>query len=153
MEYEQTYGAFVDYFGDIPLKKIKTVDGYTIYACKTLSGLVMNRYIYVIVKQTPFEKEYTTLAKLDWKSIQTRSTEDHLIVPEVHYTVNEEKKQMLNDKLNMIERKNDRTEYRTSLPVEIILLHDAKKKNSLQYPDSCLFYQAIETYNCCVNLL
>ena len=148
---EMVYGAFVDYFGDIKLKKLKTESGYDIYACKIKANLFLNRYIFVIVpffRNNPLE---TTLNNLDWVSLQTRTSEDLHSVPEITPGGN---KNALSDIINAVERTRDRTVYiTTQLPIKISLMHEKKKNNELQYPDQCKLFKAVETFQCIVEIL
>jgi hypothetical protein len=159
MSLSDAYGAFVDYYGDIPLKLIRTDQGYDIYSCKISSGLSLNRYIFVVAKSTT-QQSYTTLEenvvslnKLDWISFQTRTTDDVHDVPTIAHFVNPDKKLKLSDDLNVVNRTKELTELScSSLPLKVQLLHDLKKNNVYQYPDKCKFYQALETYNCIVEI-
>jgi len=147
------YGAFTDYFGDIKMKKIKQENGYTVYATQTGTGLLYYRYIYAIVPTSPIERDVETLMNLDWVSLQTRSTPDVLDVPKHEYTLTEKHRVACSDKLTCVNRTQDRTEYNTTMPIKITLLHDPKKHNILQYPDTCLLYHALETYQCIIELM
>ena len=149
----ETYGAFLDYFGDIPLQKIKDNNGFDIYCCRVSSGLRDNRYVYVVCNSTK-NPETTTLNSLDWVSIQTRTTEDNHIVPKIDLLLNEDRKNALSDQLTLVSRNSTKTEYSTTeLPIKINLMHNLKKNNSYQYPDSCKLYQALQTYQCVIELI
>lgn len=153
MDIQTVYGAFVDYFGDIQFKRIKQDQGYDIYACKTRTGLLYIHYIYVIAQSRPHYKDYMTLNALDWDSLQTRKTEDVLSVPDNTYLIDDKKKQALPDTLNIKDRQKEFSSYITPLPISIKILHDPKRKTVYQYPDSMKLYQAIETYDCIIELL
>jgi hypothetical protein len=153
MDINTVYGAFVDYFGDIQLKRTKQENGYDIYTCKTRSGLLYTHYIYVITQTKPYNKEYMTLNSLDWVCLQTRKTEEYLSVPDNTYLIDEHKKQALPDILTVKDRQKEFSSYLAPLPINIKLLHDPKRKTIYQYPDSIKLYQAIETYDCIIELL
>ncbi len=152
---EDVYGAFVDYYGDIPLQKIKGDSGFVVYAYGVTSGLGYNRYIFVVVSQGVRQlPETTSLNRVDWASFQTRTTEEHYKVPSGALMLTDKRKEVLPDIINCIERTSDRTMYFTNeLPVNITLVHDPKKNNTLQFPDQCKMYQALETYRCVVDLM
>lgn len=161
MSVSDVYGAFVDYYGDLPLKMIRSENGYDIYACKVSSGLSQNRFIFTVVYNsqakesfTPLVSEVSSLNKLNWISFQTRTTDDNYDVPTVNHYSTPEKKYKLPDELNVITRDREITKYScASLPISINLVHDSRKNNMYQYPDTCKLYQALETYNAVVELL
>jgi len=151
---ETAYGAFVDYYGDIQMKKIKVEIGWVIYGAKVNSGLSINRYIFVVVPENYDRGDVANLESLDWVSLQTRTTLEAYDVPNYSFFLDEKRKKMLSDIINVIDRTEDRTNYiTTELPIKISLLHDKKKNNHLQYPDKAYLYQALETYNCVVEML
>lgn len=146
------YGAFVDYFGDVQLKMYKKDAGYTIYGCKLKTSLFLNRYIFVIVPTVGLQPEDTSLNQLDWISFQTRTTEEFYRLPEINLTTGN--KSSLSDVLDVLERTKTTSSYITpTLPIRIKLMHDPKKNNTLQYPDQCKLYQALETFRCVVEML
>ena len=153
---EDLYGAFVDYYGNLPFKKLKQEQGYAIYAHSVGSGLSENRYIFIVVPQgiRPLP-ETVNLNSVDWLSFQTRSTLDHHPnIPNSQLLLTEQRKNALPDLINCVERTKEQSRYFTNeLPINITLVHDRKKNNTLQYPDKCKLYQALETYNCVIELL
>lgn len=151
---DTVYGALVDYYGDLKLKLIKNENGWVVYAAKVFSGLNQNRYLFVITPIRAAKGEETTLEALDWVSFQTRTTDDVYQVPTHQLYLNDQRKKMLSDPITALERTQLETSYVTNdLPIKVKLIHDPKKKNSLQYPDKILLYQALETYQCVVELL
>lgn len=151
---EQVYGAFIDYYGDIPLEMIKNDNGWVIYCTKVQSGLNDNRYIFVIVKASRSLPIKTTLNELDWVCFQTRTSQEVYQVPMINMNITESNRAALSDKITVVNRTKEETNYVTnSLPIKIRLMHDMKKNNYLQYPDSVLLYQALNTFNCVVDLL
>lgn len=148
---ETVYGAFVDYFGDIKLSLIKNENGWSIYGARVHSNLNETRYIFAITHG--FRQNEVTLNNLDWVSLQTRTSDENHNVPTHTLYLTPQRKELLNDKLTVVNRTNEQTEYITNLPIKVRLLHDPKKKNYLQYPDTTLMYNAIETYRCIIELL
>jgi hypothetical protein len=159
MSLADVYGAFVDYYGNIELGLIRSEQGYDIYSSKVSSGLSMNRYIFVVVPSKT-QQSYTSLGSetvylndLNWVSFQTRTTDDNYPVPILTHFVNPDKKTKLPDDLNVVNRTTETTEFScASLPVKVQLMHEIKKNNVYQYPDKCKFYQALETFNCVVEI-
>lgn len=151
---EEIYGAFVDYYGDITLDKLKVEDNWTIYCTKMNSGLNSYRYIYVVVSNIMAPGQQATLNQLDWISFQTRETEELYKVSTTNFYLDDTKKKVLSDMITVNERTKTETIYYTDdLPIRIRLLHDPKKNNHLQYPDRAFLYQALNTYHCVVELL
>jgi hypothetical protein len=151
---DNLYGGFVDYYGDITLSKIKESDGWTVYGAKIKSVTNLNRYIFAVVDSDLYRFPSYSLNDLDWVSFQTRMTDEVFNVPAYDFLLDENKKKALKDKINIIERVDNTSIYVTpNLPIKIKLLHDPRKNNYLQYPDTALLYQALETYRCVIELL
>ncbi len=148
------YNSFLNYFGDLQLKKIKCQQGYCIYAACNKTGLSVPRYLFAIVPQRLSQYETARLSQLHWVSLQTRTSNDHHVVPTFTHLLSETQKKSLPDICKVIDRNQQETIYSTdSLPIKVRLIHDSKKNNYLQYPDSCKLFQAIETYNSVIDLL
>ena len=153
-EKEHVYGAFVDYYGTLSLKLLRTDNDWAFYCAKIYSGLNQNRYIFVVIPANSAVSKEATLDQLDWVSFQTRTTDETHHVPTHHLYLNDTRKKTFSDKITVVKRTQDETEYITQdLPIKVRLLHDPKKNNYLQYPDQALMYQALETYRCVVDLL
>lgn len=151
---ELVYGAFVDYYGDIEMRLIKNNPGWNVYAARAHSGLNQNRYLFAIVPAEKSPGPTTTLNQLDWISFQTRTSDDNHNVPVHHLYLDDRRKKVMSDKITAVNRTADKTDYVTdSLPISITLIHDPKKKNHLQYPDQAFLYQALDTYQCVVEML
>ena len=150
---DAVYGAFLDYFGDIKMGKIKVQDGFAIYATKVNSGLTENRYVFAVVPDNQYLTQESTLNSLNWVSLQTRSSDEHYKVPTVTIYINDNMKKALPDILQVVDRDREKTEYVVkTIPIKVTLMHNIKQNNSLQFPDQCKLYQALETYNCVVEL-
>jgi len=157
MSKEDLYGAFVDYYGDIELGLIKCENNWAIYGAKMATGLNLNRYLFVIspaYRGCTVVPEKETLNNLDWVSLQTRTTDDLHPVPVYNLFLNDTRKKALSDRISILERTAEESVFVTEyLPIKIKLLHEPKKRNILQYPDKALLYQALESYNCVIELL
>lgn len=148
------YSLFIDYYGNLNMTQIKNNDGWSIYACKIKSGLNNNRYIFVILRSRLTRGINMYLNDMKWTSFQTRNTDENYNVPEYNLMLNEQKKKCLPDIITIIDRTKEKSNYVTTiLPIKISLIHDMKKNNYLQYPDKVLLYQALETYNCVIEIL
>jgi hypothetical protein len=157
----EIYGAFIDYYGDIALKRIKTEQGYNVYACRVTSGLSLPRYIFVVAPTlgnassvTALDGETTSLNRLNWVSFQTRTSDENYSVPSVTILPTRERGEKLSDIVIATNRTANDTQYICeSLPINLTMVHDQKKKNIYQYPDKCKLYQALESYNAVVEIL
>ncbi len=56
-------------------------------------------------------------------------------------------------KLILKSRNEKQTEYYSTLPIEVLLLHNPKKKSMYQYADDIELRQALNTYNCIIKKL
>ena len=154
MSAETVYGAFVDYYGDIKMKMIKSDNSWAVYCVRASSGLNQNRYIFAIVPRRLAHGLEATLNMLDWVSFQARTTDDIYDVPTMSFFLDEKKKTVMSDRINVVDRSKDETFYVTDdLPIKIRLMHDPKKNNYLQYPDTATLYQALNTFRCVIDLL
>jgi hypothetical protein len=147
------YNLFLDYYGNILLSIVKTENNYDVYACKVVSYLNLQKYIFVIVRHTENNPEEANLEELRWVSFQTRSTDDFYNCPSYSLELTPDKKKIMSDELAFINRSVATTSYATGIPIKVTLLHDPKKKHMYQYPDKCPLYMALESYMCVIELL
>jgi len=151
---QNVYNSFLNYFGNLQLKKIKCQNSYCIYAACNKTGLSVPRYLFAVVPERFSRADMATLSELRWVSLQTRTTNDVHSVPTFTHLLSETQKKTLPHLCKIINRTQNESLYSTdNLPIKIKLIHEAKKNNYLQYPDNCKLYQALETYNCVVDLL
>ena len=145
---------FLQYFGDIGLKRIKRDGQWSVYCAKCHSNLNSNRYIFVIVEDPGYFKDDELLGDLRWVSFQTRTTDDVYPVPTHSIIPSEEQKKALSSELYVLDRVNGETQYISDTqPIKVRLIHDRRKNNHLQYPDKTLLYKALNTFNCVVETL
>jgi len=143
------YQLFVDYFGDLKLKKLRRDRGHIVYACNVSSGLSENRMIYVIVPVRLGRNDTANLSELEWVSFQTRISNEIWDVPKNTVMPSRQAKEALTILFDSIDRNSDQTIYVCPThPLKMTLIHDPRKKNYLQYPDKVRLYQALETYRC-----
>lgn len=158
MVYQKTkmYELFVNYFGDIPLRRFRREPNYTIYACGVQSGLLENRMIYVVVPSRFAKAETMNLSELEWVSFQTRTTIDYFpdlpknsVIP-----TRQAKEEMQKYLFHSVNRTETKTDYRSpNIPLEMSILNDTKRKNFLQCPDRANLAQALESYRCVIQML
>jgi hypothetical protein len=152
---EELYQLFIDYFGDLSLKRIQKTQDYCIYACNVSTGLSECRVIYVIVPFRFSREEQTTLSQLPWVSFQTRTSDEPLAdAPKNSVIPSRQAKEALSQVFDSVNRSTKKTDYRSSeMVVDMFLLLDPKKKNFFQYPDRIKLCSALETYKCGVQVL
>lgn len=150
----QIYNVFNDYYGDLAMRLVRYDGEWKLYGSRIESGLNEYRYLYAVVhaSEAPFEAD-TSLSRLRWASLQTRTTDEyHAHLPVHSLTLNDFKKGVLGQTLTVKGRTKEETEYYVEgLPISVKLMHIMKKRNSMQYPDKVLLYQALETYHCVVE--
>jgi len=151
MDNSKIYNLFLNYYGDIQLGKIKSQDGYSIYASSFHTGLLKNRYLFVINYTKPLEPNTTTLSQCQWVCIQTRETEDYYKdLPKVNHILNDKNKNLLLHRCRTIEKNKENAIYNCPLPLKITLLKPSK---NFVFPDEILLFQVLETYNSSIEFL
>lgn len=152
----QVYNVFDDYYGDLAMKLVRDDGEWRLYGARIESNLNEYRYLFAVVhsSKAPYNVE-TTLRHLNWDSLQTRTTDEfHSNLPTHTLALNDYKKGVLGQLLTVKNRSKEETEYyATGLPITVKLMHIIKKRNTMQYPDKVLLYQALETYHCVIEKL
>jgi len=145
------YKAFVDYFNNPSLVKIKNVSDFSMYIVK-IYAMLGNAYRYLIVlsnrdfEEIGFKKE---LNAIEWVSLQTRTLQDrHAVHTHSYPTIS---KPPLNDKIKVEDRTEESSMYKaTNLPLTITLLN-TRKNNKHQYAPSGTIISALETFQTIIN--
>ena len=148
-------------FSSLVFTKVKTVESFSLYFARlessTLDGI---RYVILAVPFNRATRPRVNIGEVDWVSLQTRIlTVDYPIEEQVldykaldsryPYGVGVEGDGKI--KLVLKSRDAQNTEYMVmndSLPIEVVLLHDPKKKSIYQYADSMELRQALSTFQC-----
>lgn len=149
---EQLYKSFDDYFNHPIMTKIKNINGYSMYMCKTYCLLSNEcRYIIVFVKQDDRQlQSREKLSNLFWESLQTRTLPDQ-------YNLNSHGYQpkKLGDLNVPIHRESVTKECSVyncdSLDIIVTLLHN-EKYTSYDYQQHGNVIAALETYNTIITL-
>jgi len=151
-----SYELFVDYFGDLDLRRFKREGNYTIYACTVQSGLMETRVIYAVTLTRFAVRELAKLSEIQWVSFQTRTTDEHLPTLPKNSVVPMKlaKEAMQKFLFHSVNRTELKTDYRSpDIPLEMSIMNDTKRKNFLQCPDRVNLAQALESYRCIVQAL
>jgi hypothetical protein len=151
------YNIFLKLFSNLVFTKINPnptqIQLYSTYAVR-LQVFVGNgyRYIFVFVpldvslkNQVSFEELYPHFV-----SIQTRLLDTYFNIPEQAFDYRLFDPRYDNNKywLMIKDRTLDKTEYYSTIPIELEILHDKRKKSSLQYPDKLELRNALNTFQC-----
>jgi len=147
----EVFKAFVEYFNNPLMVKIKNVSNFSMY-CVKIYAMLGNAYRYLIVltdrdfEELGFKKH---LNDIEWVSLQTRTLQEKHIVPTHSYPKN--LKPPLNDKISVQSRTEDASTYKAEkLPLVITLLN-TRKNNKHQYSPSGTIVSALETFQTIIN--
>ena len=145
------YTAFVEYFNNPVLTKIKNVNDYTVYMAK-IHALLGNsiRYLCIFihrdVNNTGTEKR---MDELDWVSLQTRTLEDQHNIKSHSYEARQTS--ALSKKINITNRNEEKSTYDCEeYPLLVTLLH-TRKNNVYQYQPVGTIISALETFQTIIN--
>ena len=147
------YEAFIEYFGNPVLTKIKNVNNYSVYMIK-IHSMIGKSYRYLILFVDKDVNEFGTtknMADIEWVSLQTRTLEDHHDLKSHRY----QPRHMppLNQKITIKTQNENQSTYNAeSFPVVITLLH-TRKKNTFQYQPSGTIVSALETFQTIINFM
>ena len=145
------YDAFVDYFNNPTLYKIKNVNEYSMYMVK-IHAMLGNAYRYLIVFiPSDFEKVGTKkiLQDCEWVSLQTRTLEDHHSIPPHTYPAG--LRPPLDQKIKVHNRSMEHSIYKAEkFPLDITLLH-TRKNHLHQYHPTGSIISALETFQTIIN--
>ena len=145
------YEAFVEYFNNPTMTKIKNVDNYTMYMTK-IHAMLGNTHRYLIIftnrDVNPFRFE-RQMKDLDWISLQTRTLEDQH--PLKSHTYVARRTPALSQKINIETRDEKQSIYNAeSFPLTVMLLH-TRKNNVYQYQPTGTIVSALETFQTIIN--
>jgi hypothetical protein len=140
------YEAFVDYFNNPTLVKIKNVQNFSMYMVK-IHAMLGNAYRYLIIF-VPMDVEpigsKKSMKLFEWVSLQTRTLEDQHNIP-VH-TYKAERKPPMDQKINVKDRTTKRSVYKAEkFPIDITLLH-TRTNHVHQYHPTGSVASALETF-------
>ena len=140
------------FFSSLLFTKIKETDGYAIYGAG-ISGSMLGKNMYVLLF---VEKRMSLLPQahirdLQWKSLQTRSLKHQYPLKKQLFLPPKIK----NIVLPIVNRSISSTKYlyrEGNNEIEVLLLHDPKKKSAYQYYDKMSLSGCLDTFNCVISL-
>jgi hypothetical protein len=140
------------YFGNIIFTKIDQRATYIIYAAALASSLGDGRKAYALafVPTHMAVKDRAYLRELFWHNFQTRYLKPGYRLPQQTWKVAHEVQDI---ELLIADRQQNFSTYTPagSLPLEVILLHDQKKKSKYQFNNKMSMISALSTFECVVQ--
>jgi len=138
-------------FKDLIFTKAEIKEGYTIYGAGVESGLAggIHRYVLVFVPEHLGQKQKAKIWDLAWENVQTRQlTYSYKLRPQT-WNIS---KNYQDTMISVVNRSSTSSVYASeSIPFEIILLHDPKKKTKMQYHNKLYLSAALNTFQCVIN--
>ena len=143
---ERLYAEFDTYFNHPKMRKIKDVNGHSMYMAKSYCLLSNEcRYIVAFTKQDRLQAgSEQGLRELPWVSLQTRTLGDKHELPSHDYQPN--RSSPLNKTITRVSQTRDSSVYSCEeFPLTVTLLH--KEPNlPMEYQDKGTIITALETY-------
>jgi len=145
---------FNQIFKDLVFTIVDEKQGYTIYGAGLASGLGggTRRYVLLFVPNHLAIKKQARIHELAWQNLQTRQLSYSYKLKQQYWSPPREDDIIL----GITSRSKTSSMYscvdpNVSFPFEILLLHDPKKKSSLQYRDKLTLLSAINMFNSVFN--
>lgn len=142
------------YFDDLTFYKVSLKEDFTLYAAYVSSPFGDNRkqYILAFVPSHMAILDQSPLRDLHWRSLQTRVLSNGYKIPKQAWKV---PRGLTSPMFTLVDRNNDRTKYtfEGDTSVEMILLHDVKKKSVYQFGNKINVIAALTSFRCVVNLV
>lgn len=142
------------YFDKIVFFKVELKEDFTIYAAFITSSFGDGRKQYILAfvptHMAILEKSY--ISDLHWRSLQTRTLANGYNIPKQKWQVPRGLPMAM---FAIIDRNDSRTKYRceNDPSIEMILLHDVKKKSKFQYGPKINVIAALSSFKCVINLI
>jgi hypothetical protein len=141
------------YFGDLLFIKVEKKENFTIYAAAITSsygdGKKQYALAFVLSHLAILDKGY--LRDLHWQNLQTRTLTNGYKLPSQRWII---ARHLPTPMFDIIERNEAKSKYKCeSEPLEMILLHDPKKKTPYQYHNRMNLMAALVTFKCVISLL
>lgn len=141
------------YFGDLLFIKIEKKENFTVYAAAISSSYGDGKKQYALAfipsHMAILDKGY--LRDLHWQNLQTRTLSNGYKLPNQKWTI---AKHLPTPMFDIVERNEAKSKYLCeSEPLEMILLHDPKKKSIYQYHNRMNLMAALVTFKCVISLL
>jgi len=141
------------YFGKIIFVKADLKEDHTIYVAALNSSFQDGRKQYALafvpVHLAIISQGY--LSDLYWVNLQTRTMTNGYRLPPQRWEI---PRGLDNTMFTAVERTEHKTKYLSdAYPLEMILIHDQKKKTKFQYHNHMNLLAALTTFRCVISLL
>lgn len=142
------------YFNGLSFSKADSKDNYILYVAKIYSAFAddSSQYIIAMVPQHLSIKDRATINELDWHNIQARKIKKEYLISSQQWNI---PRDVLPLNFILKDRSSSQTSYksREGLNLDLLLLHNPRKKSEYQYPNNITFLAALGTYSCVLSLI
>ena len=141
------------YFGDIVFTKVEQKEGFMVYVASISSsyGDGKKQYALAMVQPQYAVKERAYLRDLQWQNLQTRLLQNGYRIPAQKWNIPRNLEMMM---FEIVDRNAIRTKYiLPNHPIEMILLHDPKKKTQYQYHNRMNIVAALSSFRCVISVI
>lgn len=139
-------------FSDLKFTKVDERGGYHIFAAGIVSSVMMKgkRYVFVYVPiWREVEEKHVPISRLPWTVASTRQLTNSYPMKEQVFNM----KIPANDPIcEVVERKEGQSRY-FNTELDVMILHDPKKKTIYQYHNRMRLSNVIETWGCIIKPL
>jgi len=141
------------YFGDLVFVLVEHKEKYTVYAACLGSSFADNKKQYILgfvpIHLAILQKAY--LRELMWHSIQTRTLSQDYKIPPQRWVM---PRDLPNFVFSVKERNDGSTIYSddNEVGLDLLLLHDTRKKTRFQYNNNTNLITALNSFNCVLSL-
>jgi hypothetical protein len=141
------------YFGKIIFVKTDRREEHTVYVAALSSAFQDGRKQYALafvpIHLAIISQGY--LSDLHWVNLQTRTLTNGYKMPPQRWEI---PKSLDNPMFTVVERSENKTKYLSDqYPLEMVLIHDPKKKTKYQYHSHMNMLAALTTFKCVISLL
>lgn len=145
---------FNEIFQDLNFIRYKLVNGFFMYVAK-IENMIGIEYKYVILLVPVNESglKFAKIYELNWRSLQTRLImDDYNLEPQfLDPKLLDHRYYHDKFKLSLKNRTDTQSEYFSTLPINILLLNNPKKKSVYQYADNIDLRSALNTFHCVIS--
>jgi len=141
------------YFGDLLFIKVEKKENFTVYAAAISSsyGDGKKQYALAFIPSHMAILDKGFLRDLHWQNLQTRTLTNGYKLQNQKWNI---ARHLPTPMFDVVERNEAKSRYLCeSEPLEMILLHDPKKKTIYQYHNRMNLMAALVTFKCVISLI
>lgn len=145
------------YFAGVVLLKVENKEGFSIYSAALNSsyGDGKKQYLLAFVPDHLAILEKAYLSDLQWENVQTRTLTNGYKLPTGHSMPQQKwtvPRDVGNFMFNIINRDEHKSRYSAEgHALELVLIHDPKKKSQYQYHNKMNLVAALATFRCVIS--